>query len=71
MGRRKLRRVIPTNIALQLTEVRAIYANHEAFVALTADNRVLAWGNRAAEGNNAAIPAPLQGNISYELNSGA
>lgn len=52
-----------------MNEVRAIYSNYNAFVALTADNRVISWGYGPSGGDNGAIPALLQGNIAYELNA--
>ena len=57
---------IDTDIAVQLTQVRAVYATGHAFAALTADGRVVTWGNATGGGNSSAVIGQLTDQVSYQ-----
>jgi len=48
-----------TDLAGQLINVRAIYANYYAFTALTHDGRVLTWGDSRYGGSSLSVQADL------------
>ncbi|MFC5475128.1 RCC1 domain-containing protein [Paraherbaspirillum soli] len=57
---------IPRAIVEQLKNVRAVYANSVAFVALTDDKRIVTWGVDGSGGNSGSVSGQIDGQISYE-----
>lgn len=48
-----------------LHNVCAVYAGTRSFIALKEDNTIVVWGDPREGGDMAAIPADIQGNVSY------
>ncbi|WP_336219122.1 hypothetical protein [Citrobacter amalonaticus] len=48
-----------------LHNVCAVYAGSKSFIALREDNTIVVWGDPREGGDMTAIPADIQGNVSY------